>query len=150
MLSLNSYLYPCADTRWVRNPTFLILQHSIDRHCTWIGCQAAAKFTHRPLGFQCNISPRITIGCWDHRPVVLFTSITLIPAWASNDTNHKVWGVITYPFPNLNGSMEWMNNILSHALMGMCWPVHAEIKLQLSITVNWVLPIRYSWHFGPW
>ena len=28
----------------------------------------------------------------------------LMPAWIINDTYNKVWGEITYPFPNFNGA----------------------------------------------
>ena len=43
---------------------------------------------------------------------------TLIPARKSNFTHYKVWGEITYPFPNFNGSAgevwEWIRNFTPH------------------------------------
>ena len=40
--------------------------------------------------------------------------LTLIPAWISNHMPSKVWGEITYPFPNFNGCTvevwEWINH----------------------------------------
>ena len=32
-----------------------------------------------------------------------FPTQTLIPSWISNHMSSKVWGEITYPFPNFNG-----------------------------------------------
>ena len=35
--------------------------------------------------------------------VAPFTDIDLIPAWIDNHMPNKVWGEITYTFPNVNG-----------------------------------------------
>ena len=44
--------------------------------------------------------------------------LTLIPAWISNYIHYKVWGEITYPFPNFNGATvevwEWISNFIPH------------------------------------
>ena len=39
---------------------------------------------------------------------------TLIPAWISNYTHHKVWDKITYPFPNFIEVWEWISNFIPH------------------------------------
>ena len=43
--------------------------------------------------------------------------LTLISAWISNHIHYKVWGEITYPFPNFNGATvevwEWISNFIS-------------------------------------
>ena len=44
--------------------------------------------------------------------------LTSTPAWISNYIHYKVWGEITYPFPNSSGlTFEvrvWINNIIPH------------------------------------
>ena len=35
--------------------------------------------------------------------VIYITGLTLVPAWISKCTHHKMWDEIIYPFPNFNG-----------------------------------------------
>ena len=39
----------------------------------------------------------------DSRGTFYLHGLILIPAWISNHTPNKVWGEITYLFPNFNG-----------------------------------------------
>ena len=52
-----------------------------------------------------------------------FYWITLIPAWISNHMPTKVWGEITYPFPNFNGATvevwKWICIFIPHFIMDM-------------------------------
>ena len=45
------------------------------------------------------------------------------PTWLSNHMPGKVWGEITYPFPNFNGCTfevrEWISNFIPHFSMGV-------------------------------
>ena len=57
--------------------------------------------------------------------------LTLIPAWISNYTHHKVCNKITYPFPCFNCcTVEVWNGwvISSHASQGKLLLIHAMIK----------------------
>ena len=61
----------------------------------------------------------------------ILTRLAVIPAWTSNYIHHdyKVWGEITYPFPNFNGCTievwEWINNFIPHStghvITFPCW-----------------------------
>ena len=49
--------------------------------------------------------------------------LTVIPAWISNDVASKVWGEITYPFPNINDGtveiLELISNFTPHIIMNV-------------------------------
>ena len=55
--------------------------------------------------------------------------LTLIRAWISNYIQYKVWGEITYPFPDFNGCTvevwEWISNFIphftEHVITYPCW-----------------------------
>ena len=55
--------------------------------------------------------------------------IPLCGAWTSNHIHYKVWGEITYPFPNFNGAAvevwEWKSNFIPHftrhVITYPCW-----------------------------
>ena len=55
-----------------------------------------------------------------HQGPLLLTGLTLIPAWISNYSHYKVWGEVTYPFPNLNGATievcERISNFFPHLI----------------------------------
>ena len=48
-------------------------------------------------------------------------SLTLISTWISNHMPSKVWGEITYPFLNFNGTTievyEWISNFIPHFIV---------------------------------
>ena len=58
-----------------------------------------------------------------------YYGLTLIPACVSNHSYHKVWDVIIYPLPNLNGVTvevwEWISNFIpqstGHVITYPCW-----------------------------
>ena len=68
------------------------------------------------LWFQSGVKIRnlISLGISSYSQSTLLS----IPAWISNYIHCKVWGEITYPFPNFNGSTievwEWMSNFILH------------------------------------
>ena len=47
--------------------------------------------------------------------------LTLMSVWINNHMPSKVWGEITYHFPNISGCTaevwEWMSNFIPHILM---------------------------------
>ena len=53
--------------------------------------------------------------------------LTLIPSWIIDYVHCKVWGEITYPFPNFNGAVVWklMGNFIpcftGHIVTCWCW-----------------------------
>ena len=65
--------------------------------------------------------------------------ITSIPTWISNPMLNKVWGEITYPFPNFNGCnievWEWINNFTPYFIRDVlaypCWDLR-KIMLMLG------------------
>ena len=52
--------------------------------------------------------------------VIAVKSLIMLP-WISNHMISKVWGEITYPFPNFNGATvevwEWISNLIPHFMM---------------------------------
>ena len=77
---------------------------------------------------QCQWSDLEGYGLNQLRPLLL-NSLTLIPTWMSNHMPGRVWGEITYPFPNFNGCTvevwEWISNFIPHFIMNVitvsCW-----------------------------
>ena len=54
-------------------------------------------------------------------PVTFYQpGVTLFPAWKSNYIHYKVWNVITYLFPNANGCIveiwELVSNFISRGM----------------------------------
>ena len=51
-----------------------------------------------------------------HQGPFLLAWLTLTPAWTSNYINYKVWGEITYLFPNFNASSveiyDWISDFI--------------------------------------
>ena len=54
--------------------------------------------------------------------------------WISDYFHHNVWGVITYPFPDINGAAvevwEWMNKFVAH-FIDMWLHIHFGISINL-------------------
>ena len=54
-------------------------------------------------------------------------------SWISNYVPGKVWGEITYPFLNFNGTTvevyEWISNFIPH-ISGQVTLIHARIKVK--------------------
>ena len=87
-------------------------------------CKIAAIF------FSVSICYRIRyvsiMSHWWDGPLLL-TLLTLIPTWISNNIYHKVWGEITYPFPNFNSAtIEVCELISSHILLAMWLLIHVS------------------------
>ena len=67
-------------------------------------------------------------------PGVPFTNmeLTLIPARISNYIHYKVWGEITYPFPNFHGKTvevwEWISNFIPYYTGHVIAYIHRCIK----------------------
>ena len=45
---------------------------------------------------------------------------------------YKIWGEITYPFPNFNGAVKFGNGYVtsSHTLLDMYFLIHAGVKFK--------------------
>ena len=75
-----------------------------------------------------SVTPPRPVQSSSFRTVIPRT-LTLIPAWLSNYIHCKVWGEITYLFPNFNGFTvevwEWISNFVPHftgnAITYSCW-----------------------------
>ena len=58
-----------------------------------------------------------------------FTNMINFTAWMNNYIHYKVWGEITYPFPNSNTCTveiwEWISNLIlhfaGHVITYPCW-----------------------------
>ena len=75
-------------------------------------------FIHRSFDTPlCNITRYYTQHGNDKSKMSLHM-LTLISSWISNYILHKMWGEITYPYPNFNGCTvevrEWISNFESH------------------------------------
>ena len=80
---------------------------SLWQHLAWLGlirCNIKWKFGQNPE--------------FHSRGPFVITWINLIPAWITNHMPHKVWGGITYSFPNFNSLTvkvwEWISNFNPH------------------------------------
>ena len=74
--------------------------------------------------------------------------LTLIPAWVSNQKNSNVWDGIIYPFPNLNGCIvdvwELISNFVPQFIMDVF--AHAEIKVKNMLVKGALVYIKADWH----
>ena len=96
---------------------------------------------------------------WDHS---YRHELSLIPAWISNYTNHKVWDEATYPFPNFNGAIvdvcEWISNFIPyftlHVIIYTCWVLELNhVKHTHSHPWTKWPPFRrryFQMHFREW
>ena len=77
------------------------------KKCTTI--KSAIKICLRFISNLFSIHVRAIQTYRDYAPVptgssvIYITGLTLVPAWISKCTHHKMWDEIIYPFPNFNG-----------------------------------------------
>ena len=92
--------------------------------------------------------------CWRLGPFYKH-GLFLIKEWKSNYIHYKVWGEITWSFPNFNAATiqvrEWITNfiphIIGHVITYLCWIklIHVS-KRSPRASISFVLTLEIPWH----